>query len=140
MKMRLTHVTVVVRDQDEALKFYVEKLGFEKRSDDSTSMPGLRWLTVSPPGQKDIEIVLNKPDPRMMGKQHEEMMKKLMDSIGKNPTWVLWTDDCKGAYEMLSKRGVKFPFPPQKQPFGISAVFVDLYGNPYNLVEPPSPR
>ena len=138
MKMRLTHVTVVVKDQEEALRWYTEKLGFEKRADDSTTMPGLRWLTVAPQGQTEPEIVLNQPDTRIMGKEHDEMMNRLRSSIGKNPTWVLWTDDCMRTYEELVKRGVKFPFPPQRQPWGLSAVFEDLYGNPYNLLEPPS--
>lgn len=137
MAMRLTHVTVVVKDQEEALKWYTEKLGFEKRSDDSTTMPGLRWLAVSPPGQTEPEIILNKPDPAMMGPDHADMVTKLMEMVGRNPTWVLWTDDCKKTYEQLSARGVKFPFPPEKQPWGVSAVFVDLYGNPYNIVERP---
>ncbi len=140
MAMRLTHVTVVVRDQDEAVKWYTEKLGFEKRADDTTTMAGLRWLTVAPPGQKEPEIVLNKPDPRMMGTEHEKMMKDMLATIGKNPTWVLWTDDCMKTYQELKAKGVQFPFPPEKQPWGLSAVFVDLYGNPYNLLERPMDR
>ncbi len=138
MKMRLTHVTVVVRNQEEALRWYTEKLGFEKRSDDSTTMPGLRWLTVAPPGQTEPEIVLNQPDDRVMGKEHDEMMDRLRDSIGKNPTWVLRTENCMRDYEDLVRKGVKFTFPPQKQPWGVSAVFEDLYGNSYNLLERPS--
>jgi catechol 2,3-dioxygenase-like lactoylglutathione lyase family enzyme len=59
---RLSQVTVVVKDQDEALRFYTQKLGLVKRSDDS-SMPGLRWLTVSPKDQRYPEIVLQKPGP-----------------------------------------------------------------------------
>jgi len=138
MKLKLTHVTVVVKDQEEALKWYTEKLGFEKRADDSTTMPGMRWLTVDPPGQTEPEIVLNQPDTRVMGKEHDEMMDRLRSMIGKNPPMVLWTDNCMQAYDELMKRGVKFTFPPQKQPWGLSAVFVDLYGNQYNLLEPPA--
>ena len=139
MTMRLTHVTVVVKNQDEALKWYTEKLGFEKRSDDSTTMPGYRWLTVSPAGQTDIEIVLNMP-PAVVDEAHKEMVESMMKMVGKNSTWVLWTDDCMKTYKELSAKGVKFPFPPEKQSFGVSAVFVDLYGNPYNLVERPMPQ
>ena len=134
MALRLTHVTVMVKDQEEALKWYTEKLGFEKRSDDTTTIPGLRWLTVSPSGQKDIEIILQNPDPRM-GKERAEEMAKL---IGKNPTWVLWTDNCLRAHEQLASRGVTFIVPPKKEAWGLSAVFLDLYGNAYNLLERPT--
>ncbi len=136
MAMKLTHVTVVVKDQNEALKWYTEKLGFEKRADDASTMPGYRWLTVSPPGQKDIEIILNKP-PERVDEAHKEMVEAMMKTVGKNSTWVLWTDDCMKTYKELSAKGVKFTIPPEKQVFGVSAVFVDLYGNPYNLVERP---
>ncbi len=138
MTMRLTHVTVVVKDQDEALKWYTEKLGFVKRADDSTTMRGLRWLTVSPPGQTEPEIILNKPDPAMMDEGHKDWAEAMLKMVGKNPTWVLWTDDCMRTYKELMAKGVQFPFPPEKQPWGVSAVFVDLYGNPYNLLERPA--
>lgn len=133
MKMRLAYVTVTVKDQNAALRFYTQKLGFEKRSDDR-SVPGMRWLTVAPKGQEGVEIVLQKPDPRMMG---AKMAKDLLTRVGKNPTWVLETDDCKGEYEALKRKGIKFMGPPTNELWGVSCVFFDLYGNPYNLVERP---
>ena len=136
MAMRLSHVTVMVKDQQEALEWYTEKLGFEKRSDDTTTVPGMRWLTVAPSGQKEVEIVLQNPDPRM-GKERATEMANL---IGKNPTWVLWTDNCFKAHEQLASKGVTFIVPPKKELWGVSAVFIDLYGNSYNLLERPIPE
>jgi predicted enzyme related to lactoylglutathione lyase len=132
MITKLTHVTILVRDQDEALRWYSEKLGFEKRADEIFG-PGSRWLTVGPKGQKDLEIVLQKPDPAMHGK---ELANKLQKRIGQGIIWVLHTDNCRKDYETLQSRGVKFVSPPEEMPWGVSAVFEDLYGNPFNLVEP----
>lgn len=130
--MNLSHVSVWVKDQDEALRWYTDKLGFEKREDDASTIPGFRWLTVAPRGQAEPEIVLGKPDPQMMG---DAGAKEAMKQIGHNPTWVLNTDDCRGAYKELIRRGVKFTSPPEEAPWGVSAIFVDLYGNAYNIVE-----
>jgi hypothetical protein len=57
--------------------------------------------------------------------------------VGKNPTWVLTTRDCQNAYEELSAKGIEFTQKPQPRPYGIEAVFVDLYGNKYALLAPP---
>ena len=57
---KISHITIIVRDQDEALKWYMDKLGFEKRADDAVSMPGYRWLTIAPKDQKELEVVLFK--------------------------------------------------------------------------------
>jgi predicted enzyme related to lactoylglutathione lyase len=130
MSIRLGNVTILVRDYDEALKFYTETLGFEKRSDQKFG-PGARWVTVAAPGQ-DIQIVLQKPEPSMHG---EENAKKMAKRIGQNPTWVLATDDCRKTYELYSSRGVKFNEPPMEMPWGTQAVFQDLYGNSFAILE-----
>lgn len=75
-------MTVIVRDQEEALQFYTEKLELVKRADDS-SVPGLRWVTVSPRDQKYPEIVLQKPGPPY---HDEETARDLLERVGKNPT------------------------------------------------------
>ena len=80
MITNLAIVTIFVRDQDEALSFYTEKLGLEKRSD-NTFGPGIRWLTVAPAGQREVEIVLLKPDEIMHG---EEDARTLMGRVGQN--------------------------------------------------------
>ncbi len=132
MITRLARVTIIVRDQEEALRFYTETLGFEKRAD-ATFGPAARWLTVAPPEQHELEIVLQLPDPAMHG---EEQAQEMLASIGKNPTWVLNTTDCQGDYARLVERGVTFTSPPTEQPYGLEAVFSDLYGNSYSLLQP----
>lgn len=133
MISHLARVTIVVRDQNEALHFYTDVLGFETRADVPMG-PEMRWLTVAPPQQRELEIVLQQPDPRTHG---EEGAQRLTSSIGGNPTWVLYTDDCQADYARLLDRGVRFHSAPQQQPYGLEAVFEDLYGNPYSLLQPP---
>ena len=132
MIIKLIRVTVLVRDQDEALQFYTEKLGLEKR-DDLMFGPGARWLTVAPKGQQDIEIVLQKPEPGMHG---EQGAAEMLSHIGHGTTWVFATDDCRADYETLRARGVTFLSPPSDQPYGVEAVFEDLYGNSVSLLQP----
>lgn len=132
MITRLARVTIYVRDQDEALKFYTETLGLETRAD-VTFGPGARWLTVAPTGQDDIEIVLQQPVPAMHG---EEFAQKIAERVGQGTTWVFNTDDCRADYETLKGRGVAFTSEPQEQPYGIEAVFQDLYGNSFSLLQP----
>ena len=133
MSIRLGNVTILVRDYDEALRFFTEALGFEKRRDEKYG-PGVRWVTVAAPGQ-DVQIVLQKPEPAMHG---EENARKMTERIGQNPTWVVVTDDCRKTYELYAARGVQFTQPPKEMPWGTQAVFKDLYGNSYALVEQPS--
>jgi len=128
---KLNVVTILVRDQDEALHFYVDKLGFEKR-DDEMFGPGIRWLTVAPPRQQEVEIVLQKPEPAMHG---EEQAEAMLAMVGKMPTWSFATDDCRATYEALSARGVNFVQPPEERPYGVEALFQDLYGNVFSLLE-----
>jgi predicted enzyme related to lactoylglutathione lyase len=122
--MRLALVTIFVRDQDEALCFYTEKLGFEKRGDDSQTMPGFRWLTVAPKDQKEPEFVLLKA-----------VEKEQVEQIGKQSHLGFNTDDCRRTYEMLKARGVKFTSPPEDIGYGVQALFEDLYGNEYVLIQ-----
>jgi predicted enzyme related to lactoylglutathione lyase len=128
MLNKLSVVTVLVRDQDEALEFYTEKLGLEKL-DDVPFGEGNRWLTVTAKDQKDLQIFLCKADSFGMD---------LMDHVGKAPSWAFGTDNCRETYETLSARGVKFTSPPTEQPWGIQAIFEDLYGNKFSVVQEPS--
>ena len=115
---RVSTVTIAVRDQDEALVWYTEKLGFEKKMD--VRSPEFRWLTVAPAQQVDVEFLLASWFP---------------DRVGKNATWVLSTRDCQGGYEELKSKGVEFSQKPELRPWGIEAIFSDLYGNKYALVQ-----
>jgi hypothetical protein len=119
---RVSTVTIAVDDQDEALVWYTEKLGFEKKMDVRSLQ--FRWLTVAPPQQVDVEFLLASWFP---------------DRVGKNATWVLSTRDCQGGYEELKGKGVEFSQKPELRPWGIEAIFADLYGNKYALVQESAP-
>ncbi len=129
---KLAVVTLLVRDQEEALKFYTEKLGFDKRQDQAFG-PGMRWLTVAPQKQTEVEITLLQPNPMMHG---EARAREMLAMVGKQPAWSYRTDDCQKEYETLRARGVKFTQEPREQPYGLEAVFEDLYGNSYSLLQP----
>ncbi len=112
-------VTVQVKDQDAALQFYTERLGFEKRSD-APMGEGMRWLTVAPAGAA-TEVVLA----RGFGDGGAP--------LGKNTGLVLETDDIDAAHRELSGRGVHFTKQPSKEDFGGWAEFVDGDGNGFGL-------
>lgn len=127
----LSHVTVLVRDIDEALKFYREKFGMEVVED--AKMPsGDRWLTVSP-RDRNVQIVLQKPSAAVFGDRVDEMLGR----VGKGPSMAFKVDDCQKTYDELVKKGVKGVSPPVKHPFATEAIIEDLYGNPYILMQPP---
>ncbi len=120
----LNHVTILVKEYDEALRFYTEVLGLEKRMDAQFG-PGARWVTVAPKGGNGLEIILQKPEPGQV----------TAERVGQNTTWVFGTDDCRKTYQELAAKGVKFTSPPEEQPWGVQAVFQDLYGNSFALVQ-----
>lgn len=113
----------------------IERLVLEKR-EDNIFAPGMRWLTVSPRGQKDIEIVLHKAG---TGCQDVAEKRRQQRQVGKGTTWVFYTDNCRKDYELFRSRGVKFLGPPTQQMYGVEAIFEDLYGNQFNLLERPRP-
>ena len=115
---KVSTVTIAVTNQDEALEWFTEKLGFEKRMD--VRSPEFRWLTVAPAQQVDVEFLLASWFP---------------DHVGRNATCVLSTRDCAGGYEELKAKGVEFTQKPEVRPYGIEAVFADLYGNKYALLQ-----
>jgi predicted enzyme related to lactoylglutathione lyase len=125
MLTKIAVVTIIVRDQDEALAFYTEKLGFEKM-DDMVFGASDRWLTVTAPQQKDVQIFLQKAD---------SFGIDASDQVGKATMWAFNTDDCRATYETLKARGVKFLGEPKERPYGVEATFEDLYGNKFSMVE-----
>src|SRR5256885_4757338 len=118
-----------VHDQDEALAFYTEKLGMEVRSDVTVPELGnFRWLTVSPPSQPDVAIVLMAiPGPPVMDAETAEQVRTLM-AKGFAGTVFLTTDDCRASYEELKGRGVEFVEEPEERPYGIDAGLRDPSG------------
>jgi catechol 2,3-dioxygenase-like lactoylglutathione lyase family enzyme len=133
---RIANAQLWVHDQDEALAFYTEKLGFEVRSD--ATLPELgdfRWLSVGPPGQPDIAVVLMAiPGPPVLDTETAEQVRSLM-AKGFAGTIFLTTDDCQAAYEELKGRGVEFTEQPEERPYGIDSGFRDPSGNSIRLTE-----
>jgi predicted enzyme related to lactoylglutathione lyase len=134
--IRIGNAQLWVHDQDEALAFYTEKLGFEVRSD--ATLPELgdfRWLTVSPPNQPDVAIVLMAiPGPPVMDEEVAEQVRSLM-ATGFAGTIFLTTDDCQASYDELKARGVEFTEEPEERPYGIDAGFRDPSGNSFRLTQ-----
>lgn len=125
-----------VHDQDEALAFYTQKLGFEVRSDVTLpEMGNFRWLTVGPAGQPEVDIVLMAiPGPPVMDADTGEQVKSLM-AKGFAGTVFLTTDDCQASYEELSARGVEFSEKPEERPYGIDSGIRDPSGNSIRLTQ-----
>ena len=125
-----------VHDQDEALAFYTKKVGFESREDVTVPELGnFRWLTVAPPAQSDIDVVLMAiPGPPVMDAETTEQVRTLMGK-GFAGTIFLTTDDCKASYEELKGRGVEFVQDPEERPYGIDAAFRDPSGNHIRLTQ-----
>jgi predicted enzyme related to lactoylglutathione lyase len=134
--MRIASAQLWVHDQDEALAFYTEKLGFVVSADVTLpELEGFRWLTVSPPGQEDVALVLMRiPGPPMFEEETIQQIESLM-AKGAGATVFLATDDCRGTYEELTARGVEFVEPPEERPYGIDSGFRDPSGNHIRLTE-----
>jgi predicted enzyme related to lactoylglutathione lyase len=134
--IRIANTQVWVHDQDEALAFYTQKLGMELRADVSfAEMGDFRWLTVGPPGQPDVAIVLMAiPGPPVMDVETAEQVRTLL-AKGFAGTVFLGTDDCHAAYEELTARGVEFVEPPEERPYGIDSGFRDPSGNSIRLTQ-----
>lgn len=128
MAMLLNYVTIIVRDYDEALNWYVNQLGLEKRMDLKNG--DIRWLTVGFPGQKSPEIILQKPT---VSEYDKAVQDRKLSQIGNNPTWILAVDDCRQTVADLKSRGVNVVEEPKESKWGISALISDLYGNLFSL-------
>ena len=135
--IRVANGQLWVHDQDEALDFWANKIGFEVRAD--ISMPELgdfRWLTVGPPGQDDFSIALMAiPGPPVMDENTQKQVQELM-AKGFAGTVFLTTDDVQASYEELKGRGVEFTEAPSERPYGIDSAFRDPSGNSIRLGKP----
>jgi catechol 2,3-dioxygenase-like lactoylglutathione lyase family enzyme len=135
MIARMSHTTIFVLNQQEALEFYTQKLGFEVRMD-QTMDGGFRWLTVGPKTQPDLEIILMevKPGP-MMDDVTAQQFRTLIEK-GKMGAGVFQTSDCRKTYEELKAKGVQFLSPPQDRFYGIEAILKDNSGNWFSMTQP----
>ena len=135
--IKVANGQVWVHDQEEALDFWTNKVGFEVRAD--ITMPELgdfRWLTVGAPGQDDFSIALMAiPGAPVMDEDTKKQVEDLM-SKGFAGTVFLTTEDVQAAYEELKGRGVEFTEAPAERPYGIDSEFRDPSGNAYRLGNP----
>ncbi|MFD0684978.1 VOC family protein [Actinomadura fibrosa] len=123
----ITHSAIHVLDQDEALEFYVGKLGLEVAAD--VDMGVMRWLTVCVPGHPEHQILLERPGPPAMSEETAGQVRELVTK-GAGGGWViLTTDDCRKTYETLRDRGVEFTEEPTERDYGIDCGFRDPFGN-----------
>jgi predicted enzyme related to lactoylglutathione lyase len=134
--IRIGNAQLWVHDQDQALSFYTQKLGWEVRSDVTVAELGdFRWLTVAPPGQEDFGVTLMAiPGPPVMDDDTAEQVRDLMGK-GFAGAIFLTTDDCQSSYEELKARGVEFTEPPEERPYGIDCGFRDPSGNSFRLTQ-----
>jgi|SRR5215211_4713587 len=132
MGMRLTHTTIWVLDQDEALDFYTTKLGFQVNID--ARIDDFRWVTVSPREQPEHELILLEPGPPMMDEQTAAQVRSLI-AKGMLSPGAFDTDDCVRSHAQLSERGVTFLSEPAQRPYGIEATLRDNSGNWFSLTQ-----
>lgn len=134
MIQRLSHASLYVLDQDSARDFYVNKLGFELRMDQSMDN-GFRWLTVGPKGQPDLQIILMKVDGPNIKPEDAATLRGLLEG-GRLNGGVLHTSNCRQTYEELKAKGVEFIQPPTERFYGVEALMKDDSGNWFSLTEP----
>ena len=133
--INMSHIFVL--DQDEALEFYVGKLGLEVASDQDLGF--MRWLTVQVPGDPDRQILLELPGPPSMDEATGAQVRELVTKGATGFTFGLTTDDCQKTFETLRDRGVEFNQEPTEQPYGVDCGGRDPFGNHFRIVQLASP-
>ena len=121
-------VTVVVRDYDEALAFYVDTLGFKLVEDSFVPEQNKRWVVVAPPGSKGAGLVLGRAS-------NDDQSSRIGNQTGGRVFLFLYTDDFWRDFNSYRSKGIRFVREPAEQPYGTVAVFEDLYGNLWDLVQ-----
>ena len=129
MPQHLGLVSLVVRDYDEAIAFYVERLGFTLTEDTYQPAQDKRWVVVSPPGAKESRILLARAT-------SEHQSSRVGDQTGSRVFLFLYTDDFWRDFNAYKNNGVTFVRDPKVEEYGTVAVFQDLYGNQWDLIQP----
>jgi catechol 2,3-dioxygenase-like lactoylglutathione lyase family enzyme len=132
---KISHVTIYVLDQEEAKDFYVNKLGMDVKTD-MTMDGGFRWLTVSPKGQPDVELILMSTEPGSLFNEEESEKLRSLIKAGKIGPGVFNTADCRKTYEELKAKGVKFHKEPTDEFYGTEALLEDNSGNWFSMSTP----
>lgn len=135
MIRKMSHATIFVTSQDEALAFYRDKLGFQIHTD-ATVGEDFRWLTLNVPDQPDFELVLMEPKPGMLMDEATAAQLRAIMAKGVLGAGVFNTDDCRKTYEEMKSKGVEFLSEPTERPYGVEAVFKDNSGNWFSLTQP----
>ncbi|MGI5164379.1 VOC family protein [Spirillospora sp. CA-253888] len=130
----ITHSRIYVLDQDEAIDFYVGKLGLEVAGD--VDLGAMRWLTVRVPGRPDFEVMLEKPGGPMMSEETARQVRDLVTKGAGGGGFIFSTDDCRKTYETLLARGVEFTEEPTERPYGIDCGLRDPFGNHIRFTQP----
>ncbi|PVE23157.1 glyoxalase [Microvirga sp. KLBC 81] len=128
MRQSIAHIALVVRDYDEAIAFYVNKLRFELVEDTYQPEQDKRWVLVRPPGDGATSLLLARASTR-----HQETF--IGNQAGGRVFLFLRTDDFQRDYAAMVEAGIKFVREPKQAPYGTVAVFEDLYGNLWDLVQ-----
>ena len=128
MKQHIAHIALVVRDYDEAIRFYTEKLHFTLVEDTILSQTK-RWVLVAPKGSNECCLLLAKA-------ANAQQETRIGDQTGGRVFLFLYTDDFSRDYNAMMKEGVEFVREPKVEAYGTVAVFKDLYGNLWDLLEP----
>tara|TARA_R110002051_G_scaffold4683_8_gene26058 strand:+ start:25134 stop:25541 length:408 start_codon:yes stop_codon:yes gene_type:complete len=128
LKQSIARIAVVVDDYDKAIEFYTKKLDF-LLIEDTDIGHGKRWVIVAPKGSNECALVLAKAD-------SEEQASRVGNQTGGRVFLFLYTDDFWRDYYKMVERGIKFSREPEKMPYGMVAVFKDLYGNMWDLLAP----
>jgi catechol 2,3-dioxygenase-like lactoylglutathione lyase family enzyme len=128
MKQRIAHIALVVRDYDEAIRYYTEVIGFQLLEDTKLS-EDKRWVLVAPRGAQECCLLLAKAS-------NEQQEASIGNQTGGRVFLFLHTDDFQRDYAWLVDKGVRFVREPQHEAYGTVAVFEDLYGNLWDLVQP----
>jgi catechol 2,3-dioxygenase-like lactoylglutathione lyase family enzyme len=129
MKQSIGYVALVVADYDEAIRFYVDTLGFTLVEDSYIEEQDKRWVLVAPPGSAETKLLLA----RAAG---SEQAARVGNQTGGRVFLFLHTDDFWRDYQAYRARGVVFVREPKRESYGIVAVFQDLYGNLWDLLQP----
>lgn len=128
-RQRIALIALVVRDYDEAMAFYIGRLGFELIEDRDVPEQGKRWVVIAPPGGAGCQLLLARAST-------DAQRQRIGDQTGGRVGLFLYTDDFARDYRRYVERGVRFVRPPVEQPYGTVAVFEDLYGNLWDLLQP----
>jgi catechol 2,3-dioxygenase-like lactoylglutathione lyase family enzyme len=135
MLKRITHTFIHVLDQDEALEFYVGKLGMVVHTDADLGV--MRFLTVNLPEQPDVELGLMAPGPPAYDDATTEQIRELVTKGAAGGGVIFETDDCRATYESLRAAGVEFTQEPTERFYGIDCALRDPFGNPIRFTQPP---